>query len=94
MILATTTESVGGSRQRFMNGGVLSQECKHRMGYNPFLNANFCQDCGACDCPEHQPMLVLQPYQDTTGLMSAGDIPVDQFMDYARKYRNLWSYNE
>ena len=37
-------------------------ECKHRMGYNPFLNANFCQDCGVCDCPEHN-MIVMHSGQ-------------------------------
>lgn len=36
----------------------------HRWGYNPFLNAHFCQDCGACSCPEHN-MLTLHTGQPT-----------------------------
>ena len=43
--------------------GRVSEECPamaptgalHRFGYNPLLGTYFCQDCGQCACPEHQP---------------------------------------
>lgn len=49
------------------------------MGYNPFLNANFCQDCGVCDCPEHQPMLVIRSYDeyDPDVPVTVSPVPLD-----------------